>query len=217
MSSDGTIVNHPLSGNGDFRSEECIEILKEADIVVTNPPFSLFREYVTQLVDYNKQFLIIGSMNAITYKDIFKLIKNNKLWIGISPSSMDFMIPSGGLVTVNACWYTNLNHRKRNEKLNLYKSYHDNEDLYPRYDNYNAINIDKTKDIPCDFEGTMGVPISFLDKYNPEQFELLGCSYDYGRPEGWDKNINMSVSVCGKNVYKRILIKNKNPHHIELV
>jgi hypothetical protein len=170
-----------------------------------------------QLVDYNKQFLIIGSMNAITYKDIFKLIKNNKLWLGIT-SVKNFRQPDDTFKKLgNVCWFTNLDHSKRNEKLNLYKSYHDNEDLYPRYDNYNAINIDKTKDIPCDFEGTMGVPISFLDKYNPEQFELLGCSYDYGRPEGWDKNINMSVSVCGKNVYKRILIKNKNPHHIELV
>ena len=179
-----------LKGDGDFRSEECIELLKQADIVVTNPPFSLFREYVTQLIEYNKKFLIIGNMNAITYKEIFKLIKEGKIWLGCSIRSGDreFGIPKDYPLTAASSriddkgnkfikvkgvrWFTNLDYKKRHEDLILYRTY--NPDEYPKYDNYDAINVDKTKDIPLDYKGAMGVPITFMDKYNPEQFEILG-------------------------------------------
>lgn len=177
-----------LKGNGDFRSEECVELLKEADIVVTNPPFSLFREYVAQLIAYKKQFLIVGNQNAITYKEIFKLIKDNELWLGSSLSFAKFKVPeyyeersnrfwideSGQKWRSlgNICWFTNLDIKKRHENIDLYKRYTPEE--YPKYDNYDAINVDKVADIPADYDGVMGVPITFLDKYNPEQFEILG-------------------------------------------
>ena len=179
-----------LKGDGDFRSKECVEYLRQADIVVTNPPFSLFREYVAQLIEYEKKFVIIGSKNAITYKEIFPLIKDNKLWIGYGFAHGDayFYIPtknvrnfsSGvynaekGLVHFRNCtWYTNLDIPKRHEKLDLYKRYHGNEQDYPKYDNYDAINVDKTSDIPCDYFEDMGVPITYIDKHNPEQFEIV--------------------------------------------
>ena len=178
---------HNLKGDGDFRSKECIELLKQADIVVTNPPFSLFREYVAQLVEYDKKFLIIGNQNVITYKEIFKLIKENKLWLGSSLSFIAFKVPdyyeekttrfwidengqkwrSMG----NVCWFTNLDIPKRHEDLVLYKQYTPEE--YPKYDNYDAINVDKTTDIPMDYDGIIGVPITFLDKHNPDQFEIV--------------------------------------------
>jgi len=171
-------VNY-LKGDGDFRSEECIDLLKEADIVVTNPPFSLFREYVAQLVEYDKKFLIIGNVNAITYKEIFPLIKENKLWLGYNTTRY-FYQPDGTLFeTARTYWYTNLDIAKRSEDLILYKTY--NEEEYPKYDNYDAINVDKATEIPMDYEGLMGVPITFLDKYNPEQFEIIG--FTSGREE----------------------------------
>ena len=181
---------HHLQGDGDFRSDECIELLKQADIVVTNPPFSLFREYVSQLIEYDRKFLIIGNINAVTYKDTFQLIKENKLWLGVSIQSGDreFGVPSDYPLNAAGCrvddegnkyirvkgvrWFTNLDHSKRNEELILYKSY--NPEEYPKYDNYDAINVDKTKGIPMDYDGDIGVPITFLDKYNPDQFEILG-------------------------------------------
>jgi len=217
-------VKH-LKGDGDFRSAECIEILKEVDIVVTNPPFSLFREYVAQMIEYKKKFLIIGNINAITYKEIFKLIKENKAWLGVNIGRgiSGFIVPkhyelygteariddSGDrIVSTNNClWLTNLDTAKRHEDIILYKQY--NSEEYPKYDNYDAINVNKTKDIPMDYKGVMGVPITFLHKHNPEQFEIVGCSYDYGRPEGWDKNIKMNGIINGVNIYKRLLIKNK--------
>ena len=165
-------------GNGDFRSEECIEFLKEADIVVTNPPFSLFREYVAQLMQYGKKFLIIGSMNAITYKEIFPYIKNNELWLGTTNPNEHFL-PNGEITksVAGLCrWYTNLEHNKRNEELILYKHYNPSE--YPKYDNYDAIEVSKVAEIPMDYEGVMGVPISFLDKYCPNQFRILGLAAD---------------------------------------
>jgi len=181
----------PLKGDGDFRSDECIELLKQADIVVTNPPFSLFREYVAQLVEYNRKFLIIGNVNAITYKEIFELIKSNKLWLGITMDGRNiwFRVPDNYpinenvansktvngekyLFTKGCIWYTNLDNKKRHEKLNLYKKYTPAE--YPKYDNYDAIEVSKTADIPMDYDGAMGVPITFLNKYNPEQFEIIG-------------------------------------------
>ena len=168
-------IRTPLSENGDFRSPESIAILQEADFVITNPPFSLFREYVAQLMQYGKQFLIVGSMNAITYKEIFPLIKDNLLWLGVN-GLKQFNTPEGDIKKFgNICWFTNLPHNKRNLKLEvrstcLYKGF---EEKYPFYDNYNAINIDKVLDIPVDYKGAMGVPITFLTKYNPEQFEIL--------------------------------------------
>jgi len=208
-----------LEGNGDFRSEECIALLKQADIVVTNPPFSLFRDYVAQLVDYGKKFLIVGSMNAITYKEVFKLIKDGKLWQGYKNGDMAFKVPDYYEAREtrywkdergqkwrslgNTCWFTNLDHKKRHEDLILYKTYNKKE--YPKYDNYDAINVDKTKDIPIDYEGVMGVPITFLDKFNPNQFEIIGQmvttkvdEFNYGYPY-----------VKGKKIYARILIKRR--------
>lgn len=162
-----------LKGDGDFRSDECIELLKEADIVVTNPPFSLFREYVAQLMEYKKKFLIIGNKNALTYKEIFPLIKENKIWIGFN-SPNEFIRPNG-TITKNVAgltrWFTNLEVSKRHENLTLYKKY--NPDEYPKYDNYDAIEVSKVAEIPYDYEGAMGVPITFIDKYNPEQFEII--------------------------------------------
>ena len=181
-----------LNGNGDFRSQECIELLKKADIVVTNPPFSLFREYVAQLVEFKKKFIIIGNVNAITYKDVFKFIAENKIWLGQSIHSGDreFRVPdyyplkaAGFRVDKNGekyirvkgvRWFTNLDFEKRHERITLYKRYTPED--YPRYDNYDAININKVAEIPFNYDGMMGVPITFLDKYNPEQFEILGIT-----------------------------------------
>lgn len=184
----------PLKGDGDFRSKECIELLKEADIVVTNPPFSLFREYVAQLIEYDKKFLIIGNVNAISYKEIFPLIMNNKIWLGASIHSGDrkFWVPNDYELNAAGCgidetgrkyirvkgvrWFTNLDYNERHENIILYKRYI--PEVYPKYINYDAINVDKTEEIPMDYDGAMGVPITFLDKYNPEQFEILGKSLD---------------------------------------
>ena len=202
-------INTPLEQNGDFRSPECIEILKEVDIVVTNPPFSLFREYIAQLVEYDKKFLVIGNYNSITYKEIFKLIKYNKLWCGISPRSMNFIDPDGKLLSVNASWFTNLSHKKRNEKFILYRQF--NKADYPKYDNYDAIEVSKVKDIPMDYEGAMGVPITFMDKFNPDQFEIIGMAEDNGKGFSggiWDGK-NPHCVINGKNMFKRIFIKNK--------
>lgn len=179
-----------LKGDGDFRSKECIELLKQADIVVTNPPFSLFREYVSQLVKHDKNFIIIGNQNAITYKEIFKLIKENNVWLGYNSGDMAFKVPdyyepratryweddegqkwrSMG----NVCWFTNLDISKRHEESILYRRYTPEE--YPNYDNYDAIEVSKTKDIPADYDGAMGVPITYLEKYNPDQFKILGIT-----------------------------------------
>ena len=181
-----------FKGDGDFRSAECIELLKQADIVVTNPPFSLFREYVAQLIEYDKKFVIIGHQNAITYKEIFPLIKENKIWLGYGfkggaghfISKYEDVATAGdhreGMIRVSGVvWFTNLDIDKRHEDLILYKHYTPEE--YPKYDNYDAINVDKTSDIPCDYDGIMGVPITFLDKYSPSQFEIVGCTESEGR------------------------------------
>jgi hypothetical protein len=180
-----------LNGDGDFRSKESIGLLKQADIVVTNPPFSLIREYVEQLIKYDKKFLIVGTWNAITYKEIFKLIKEDKVWLGINSNRnfSGFIVPKHYILygtearvdengnriisSNNTCWFTNLDLSKRHEELILYKTY--NEAEYPKYENHNAINVNNTLDIPKDFSGVMGVPITFMDKYNPEQFEILEC------------------------------------------
>ena len=196
LENDKNVVTY-LEGDGDFRSPECLAALKEADIVVTNPPFSLFREYVAQLVAYDKKFLIIGNINCITYKEIFPLIMQNKIWLGygMGRAIKGFMVPDTyelygteariddgkRIVSTNQClWLTNLDIRKRHEDITLFKRIKDEPELFPHYDNYDAIEVSKTAFIPCDYEGVMGVPITFLDKYNPDQFELLGCSYQYG-------------------------------------
>lgn len=192
----------PLKGDGNFRSKECIELLKEADIVVTNPPFSLFREYVAQLMEYDKEFLIIGNQNALSYKEIFPLIRDNKMWLGASIHSGDrkFWVPEDYELKAAGCgidatgrkfirvkgvrWFTNLDYKERHEDLILYKNY--TPDLYPKYENYDAINVNKTEDIPCDYEGIMGVPITFMDKYNPDQFEIIGLGI---------ANLGLSIGV----------------------
>ena len=167
-------VKIPLKGNGDFRNQECLDLIDEADIVVTNPPFSLFREYVAVLMEYNKKFLIIGNKNAITYKEFFPLLKDDKVWIGCT-NVKEFLQPDGSVKKFgNIGWFTNLDVAKRHEKLILWKNYTPEE--YPKYDNYDAINVDKVNDIPCDYDGVMGVPITFMDKHNPEQFEILGLT-----------------------------------------
>jgi hypothetical protein len=208
-----------LQGDGDFRSAEVIELLKQADIVVTNPPFSLFREYVAQLVEYDKKFLIVGSMNAITYKEIFKIIKENKLWLGYNnikkfkmPEDYEhksFVIENGVKYATfgNVNWYTNLEHKKRYEEIILYKTYKGNEKDYPKYDNYDAIEVSKVKDIPMDYDGVMGVPITFLDKYNPGQFELLGSNR--GVDQDPDGVFGRGSFLDGKETFKRIFIRNK--------
>ena len=170
----------PLDGEGDFRSPESIELLKQADIVVTNPPFSLFREYVNQLVEYKKRFLIIGNDNARTYVDIFKLMQKNKIWSGYEKVK-EFVQPDGSKKGFgNVGWYTNLDVAKRHESLTLYKKYSPKE--YPKYANYDALEVSKVTDIPVDYDGEMGVPISFLDKYNPDQFEIVGSSSNLSGP-----------------------------------
>ena len=211
---------HYFQGNGDFRSAECIELLKQADIVVTNPPFSLFREYVAQLMEYGKKFVILGNQNAITYKEIFSFIQKNQLWLGSTLSFAKFRVPeyyepkatrywvdatgqkwrSMG----NICWFTNLDIAKRHEELILYIKYNDGE--FQNYDNYNAININKVAEIPMDYNGVMGVPITFLDKYNPEQFEIIGLDrYVEDNPRYGHR-----FTINGKETYARILIRRRH-------
>jgi hypothetical protein len=223
------ITKTELSQNGDFRSPECIEILKKSDLVITNPPFSLFREYVAQLIEYEKKFLIIGNPNSITYKEIFKLIKMDKIWIGHKTMGTDmyFIVSDefseilkktkkekSGYVVIDrkiygraqAIWFTNLDTTKRHENLILYKKYTSEE--YPRYDNYDAINVDKVSDIPVDYDGVMGVPITFLDKYNPEQFEIIDINPHFFSiiEQGLPKPKQLKITGK-KDPYARILIK----------
>jgi hypothetical protein len=214
-------VKTPLEGNGDFRNAECIELLKEADIVVTNPPFSLFREYIAVLMEYKKGFLIIGNGNAVTYKEIFPLIKDNLMWLGVTrqmTGSMWFRIPNdvpnkkgqrieGDIryqTIGNSCWFTNLDAQYRHEKIILWKLY--NPADFPYYDNYNAININKIADIPVDYMGIMGVPITFLSKYNPDQFEIIGLDR-YAVPKEF--LVGGRLAINGKSCYARILIRRK--------
>ena len=199
-----------LNGDGDFRSEECIEYLKQADVVVTNPPFSLFREYVKQLMDYNKKFIIIGNKNALTYKEVFGFIKENKLWLGIS-NPHDFIQPSYAVKKSMAGltrWFTNIENKKRAQPIDLYKRYSFED--YPKYDNYDAINVDKTCDIPMDYDGVMGVPITFLDKYCPTQFEIIDINPHFFSivEQGLPKPKQLTLHNVGKkDPYARILIR----------
>jgi hypothetical protein len=233
----GEIGIKPLQGDGDFRSKECIELLKQADIVVTNPPFSLFRDYVAQLVKYDKKFLIIGNQNSLSYKEIFYLIRENKIWLGYTHPEK-FIVPDdyeqresrswrdeNGVnwrSFGNACWLTNLDISKRHEELILYKTYNPTE--YPKYDNYDAIHVATYKDIPLDYEGAMGVPITFLDKYNPDQFEILGITdrdnnsglktkeytkNDVPKPGDLNRRAALKIGTKYKSTYARLLIKIK--------
>lgn len=242
----------PLKGDGDFRNAESIELLKKADIVVTNPPFSLFREYVAQLMEYDKKFLIVGNQNAISYKEVFALIRANKVWLGANNGNMCFKVPDYSEPRAirfwvdkdgqkwrsigNAAWFTNLDFAKRHEHLILYKTY--DPELYPSYDNYDAIEVSKVVDIPMDFDGVMGVPLTFLDKHNRDQFEILGLSgtsypttKDYGKKErvvdGVRKKSNTGTLGCVvrtasfgagthfdvgypvKGIYRRLFIRRK--------
>lgn len=209
----------PLKQNGDFRSPECIEILKEADVVITNPPFSLFREYVAQLMEYEKDFIIVGNQNAITYREILPLIMANKVWLGYNSGHFwfrvpdyyeekktDFKIDENGVKwrrMGNICWFTNIDIEKRHEEMILYHNY--TPEKYPKYDNYDAIEVSRTAEIPCDYYGIMGVPITFMDKHNPDQFEILGDSrYHDGQKFSDDINV-----INGKTLYRRLLIRRK--------
>ena len=212
---------HALQGDGDFRSAECVALLKEADVVVTNPPFSLFREYVAQLIQYGKKFLIIGNVNALTYKEIFPLVKANRLWLGASIHGGDrrFGVPDDYPLEAATCgvgekgqrfihvkgvrWFTNLDYRQWHEDLVLYETY--SPEKYPKYDNYDAINVDRTNEIPADYDGVMGVPITFLDKYSPEQFEILGLDrYVEDNPHYGHRFL-----LNGRETYARILIRRR--------
>lgn len=222
----------PLKGEGDFRSKESIELLKQADIIVTNPPFSLFREYVAQLVEYNKKFLIIGNLNAITYKEIFGLIKNNELWLGYNNGAKTYLVPNsyqqknifvgtdGKKYSKmgNTGWFTNLDVSKRHEPLVLYKKY--NSEEYPKYYNYDAIEVSKVSDIPVDYDDNIGVPVTFLDKYNPEQFEIIGSSRELGRSmkeiakkgtysQGGPRFYLLNSDKTYRRLYDRLVIKKR--------
>ena len=209
-----------LSQNGDFRSPESIELLKEADIVCTNPPFSLFREYIAQLMEYEKKFIIIGNKNAINY--LCPLIKDNKIWIGCNNVNK-FLQPDGTYKSFgNIGWYTNIDISvsKRHEELILYKNY--SPDEYPKYDNYDAIEVGHVADIPVDYDGVMGVPISFIDKYNPNQFEIIGITYstdtnpDIEKIRTDEKHRHVGI-IDGKEKYPRVLIKHKKHTSIALL
>lgn len=222
---DNEVKVSELKGNGDFRSEECIELLKESDIVVTNPPFSLFREFIATLVQYGKKFLVIGNNNAITYKEIFPLIKENKLWLGFSDNkTMEFVMPDSyekynyidkkgrkiGKVPAIS-WFTNLEHSKRNDEIILYKKYTPEE--FPKYDNYDAIEVSRVCEIPKDYNGVMGVPITFLGKYNPSQFEIVDPR-DFTDIERLKLKNSMLIkdkdsAINGKPTYARIAIRKK--------
>ena len=205
-----------MQGNGDFRSPECVELLKQADIVCTNPPFSLFREYVAQLMKYEKKFLIIGNQNALKYKEIFPLIMQNKMWLGYGfkggaahfYSIYEDVATAGdhreGMIRVSGVnWFTNIDHNKRHERLDLWKQY--NSDDFPHYDSFDAINVNKTADIPFDYDGLMGVPITFMDKYCPDQFEIVGVLN-----HGCDSEFDLAKpTLNGKDLYSRILIRRK--------
>lgn len=207
----------PLEGNGDFRNQECLDLLDESDIVVSNPPFSLARDYIAVLMKHNKSFLCIGDMNWITYKEVFPLLKDNKIWLG-NCSVKEFIQPNGSIKKFgNKLWFTNLDHKKRHEKLILWKAY--SSDEYPTCDNYEAININRVDNIPMDYDGTMGVPITFLDKYSPEQFSVVGLAAGNSRATGLYYDVPYTPHkddrggcfvVNGKRQYARILIRRKD-------
>ena len=211
-----------LKGDGDFRSPECLELLEDADVVVTNPPFSLFREYVSLLVKHSKKFLILGNKNAVTYKEIFPLFMKGKIWLGYRGMNQDLWlkVPEGReherekkdgtkLKHIMACWFTNLEIKKRNEMFYLCKKY--TPEKYPKYDNYDAIEVSRVDDIPCDYDGVMGVPVTFMDKYCPQQFEIVGCTESEGKGFSnglWDASSGVAQPLInGRRIYKRLFIR----------
>ncbi|MBR0150583.1 MAG: adenine-specific methyltransferase EcoRI family protein [Synergistaceae bacterium] len=217
-----------LEGDGDFRSPECLELLREADVVVTNPPHSLLREYIALLIEYGKEFVILGNINAVTYKEVFPLIMKNQMWLGVSIHSGDrkFYVPEYYPLEAAGCgnddegrrfirvkgvrWFTNMDHHRHNETLCLFRKYHDDPSKYPHYDNYDAIEVSKVVDIPCDWLGVMGVPVTFLDKYNPKQFEILGMSgtnFSEGVPACHVQGTSRNAKISGKDIYRRIFIR----------
>lgn len=195
----GTIT--PLEGNGDFRNQECLDLLDEADIVVTNPPFSLFREYVAVLMEHKKKFLIIGNLNAVKYSELFPFIMNDQMWFG-NNNVHDFLQPDGTIKKFgNINWYTNLDFIKRHEKLVLWKNYNSAE--YPKYETFDAIEVSKVTDIPIDYDGIMGVPVSFMSKYNPNQFEIVG-EFNHGS----DNDFDLAKPILnGKELFPRLAIR----------
>lgn len=211
----------PLTGNGDFRSEECIAYLDEADVVVTNPPFSLFNDFVMLLMEHKKKFLIIGNQNALTYRDIFPLLKKNKVWTGYQFGEMKFRVPKDSEPRStrywvdesgqkwrslgNAMWLTNLDIDRHHELLPMIKKYNPFE--HPKYDNFDAINVKTIKDIPYDYDGIMGVPITIVNWFNSEQFEIVGEA-NHGSDSEYDL---FKPTISGKLMFKRILIRNKEP------
>ena len=222
-----------LDGDGDFRSPECVELLKQADIVVTNPPFSLFREYMTQLIEYKKFFVIIGNQNAVAYKEVFPLLASNIIWLGYNSGHFWFKVPDSYEEKKtdfkidetgqkwrrmgNICWFTNLDIEKRHEDMPLFRTY--SPEKYPRFDNYDVINVDRVVDIPCDYPGVMGVPITFMSQYNPEQFEIVEGSNRYGILNVWEMNDEIQAkhshgnNINGKATYFRIHIRNRKPQN----
>lgn len=202
-------IKTPLECNGDFRNQECLDLMDESDIVITNPPFSLFREYVATLMEHGKDFLIIGPKGAISYKDFFPLLKEEKIWIGCT-NVHEFSKPDGTIQKFgNIGWYTNLDCKKRHEKLTLLKTYSESE--YPKYDNYDAISVDKYKDIPVDYDGEIGVPITYLDKHCPDQFEIIGISGTLANPVFIDgKKKSGRFYLNNKRLYDRLVIRRKD-------
>jgi len=226
---DEEIEKYRLKGNGGFSTPECVEYLNQADIVVTNPPFSLFREYVTQLLDLGKKFLVISNQNALSYQEVFKPIKENKMWLG-NTHPVKFRVPDDYEMREvrswrdeegqnwrslgNACWFTNLDFKKRHDEIDVFRPF--NPDEYPEYDNYKAIEVSRFKDIPKDYAGIMGVPVTFLERYNPKQFEIVGCDYEVKQgslshlaKEDWGGKLDRGY-VNGRRLYARILITNRN-------
>jgi hypothetical protein len=205
-------IKSDIKNNGDFRNQENIDLLQQSDIIITNPPFSLFIEYILQLIKYSKNFLIIGNFNAMSYKEIFPLVKNNRMWVGVNKRKMKFIDQDGNLIPVNACWFTNLKHNRRYENIILHEKY--SPEKYPKYDNYNAIEVSRVNEIPKDYDGVMGVPITFLEKYNPEQFEILGNSNCSGEREhlmNGKKFQDKCAYLNGESKYSRVFIRNKVP------
>jgi hypothetical protein len=211
-----------LEGDGDFRSAECVELLKQSDVVVTNPPFSLFRDFIVQLMEHEKDFLVIGNQNSITYREILPLIRDNKVWLGYKSGHFWFMVPDSYEEKKtdfkidengqkwrrmgNICWFTNIDIEKRHENMTLFRNY--SPDIYPKYDNFDAIEVSRTADIPCDYDGIMGVPITFADKYNPDQFEFLGIDKEFTSDKG---RFKLTENGKQRTLYARMVIRRKMP------
>ena len=231
LKSDSNTIS-TLKGDGDFRSDESVELLKQSDIVVTNPPFSLFREFISQLIEYDKKFVVLGNINAITYKEIWPLIQDNRIWIGSMPGSISFRVPPNSPPRKNSywvdndgqkwrslnntAWFTNLGHARRHNEVPLFRRYSDDPAAYPKYENFDAIEVGRVADIPVDYEGNMGVPITILGKYNPDQFEIVGESRTVAKPMSVggkvikDMLFYLRPDGTTKYPYRRVIVRRKN-------